>query len=195
MVTLDNSKKFLEISDVRVSYRKNDDSVHLTSSDPAFKQGFHLPLSKGTHTEKLLRGLLKSHDLVPTEEKNNLNALTIMAKLESGNPVEQSHLLAGQLTGFLGKVTVKERAKFENFLFTVFNYIKKADRSEITRVNLNSGVYCSLQSIFENKENFFDLIEATPAKTKDAYLKKLKAEGSKDMEFYEVCRNAFYPPG
>ena len=64
MARLAKNKKYLILDDVRLSHRPKDDSIHLSSTDEDFPEGFHLPLQKSTFVEEQLRGLLVQHGVI-----------------------------------------------------------------------------------------------------------------------------------
>lgn len=65
MSKIDDQKRYITLEDVRVSYKKKDDSIHLTSSDPDVAvDGFHMFLTKGTHSEVVLRKLLEDAGII-----------------------------------------------------------------------------------------------------------------------------------
>jgi len=64
-------EKFLKLDEVRVTYDKTNDSIHLTAKDADFDKGdqFHVVLNKGTETEKTLRKLLVKNEVIPESKK------------------------------------------------------------------------------------------------------------------------------
>lgn len=66
-------KKYITIEDVRVSYKKKDDSIHITSTDPDLAaDGFHMFVNKDTPTETILRRLLIEHEVITPELANSM---------------------------------------------------------------------------------------------------------------------------
>lgn len=65
-----HSQKYITLDDVRVSYDRKNDTIHLTSGDPDVQAGgFHLSLNRGTQTETTLRSLLTQENVI----KNKLS--------------------------------------------------------------------------------------------------------------------------
>lgn len=64
-------EKYLKLDEVRVTYDKTNDSIHLTAKDSDFDKGdqFHVVLNKGTHTEKTLRKLLVKNEVIPESKQ------------------------------------------------------------------------------------------------------------------------------
>lgn len=68
MAELSENKKYMSLEGFRVSYRKTDDTIHLTSTDDAFvTEGFHLTLKDGSKTEFALRKLLTENGIISEE--------------------------------------------------------------------------------------------------------------------------------
>lgn len=60
-----HSQKYITLDDVRVSYDRKNDTIHLTSGDPDVQAGgFHLSLNRGTQTETTLRSLLTQENVI-----------------------------------------------------------------------------------------------------------------------------------
>jgi len=65
MSSTHESKKYINLEDVRVSYSPKDDNIHITSGDPDVQAGgFHLSLNRGTQTETTLRQLLEEAGVI-----------------------------------------------------------------------------------------------------------------------------------
>jgi len=65
MSSTHESKKYINLEDVRVSYSPKDDNIHITSGDPDVQAGgFHLSLNRGTQTEITLRQLLEEAGVI-----------------------------------------------------------------------------------------------------------------------------------
>jgi hypothetical protein len=61
--------KFVNLEDVRVSYKPKDDTIHVTSGDSDIPNGsFYLTLNRGTPTEVALRQLLIKNGLIHVSE-------------------------------------------------------------------------------------------------------------------------------
>jgi Mrp family chromosome partitioning ATPase len=59
------SRKYVTLDDVRATYDRKNDTIHLTSGDPDVQAGgFHLSLNRGTQTEKTLRELLTDEGVI-----------------------------------------------------------------------------------------------------------------------------------
>jgi type II secretory pathway component PulF len=70
MVSPDPHGKYLNLEGVRVAYRRKDDTIHITSTDPDFQtSGFHISLVRGTPTERALRALLREHGMAVAKTK------------------------------------------------------------------------------------------------------------------------------
>lgn len=68
MADLSKNGKYLNLEGFRASYRADDDTIHLTSTDPDFPEGFHLTLKDGSPTERALRTLLIESNLIEFAE-------------------------------------------------------------------------------------------------------------------------------
>lgn len=65
MSKTDENKKYVTLENVRVSYLKKNDTIHITTTDPDVQAGgFHLTLNKGTQTEETLRDLLSEQGVI-----------------------------------------------------------------------------------------------------------------------------------
>lgn len=65
MSTTHSSRKYVTLEDVRATYDRKNDTIHLTSGDPDVQAGgFHLSLNRGTQTEKTLRELLTDEGVI-----------------------------------------------------------------------------------------------------------------------------------
>lgn len=64
---------YLTLEDVRISYDKKTDSIHLTSKDKDLPDGgFHLTLNKGREAEQALRSLLIDAGMAQSKEENDM---------------------------------------------------------------------------------------------------------------------------
>jgi DNA segregation ATPase FtsK/SpoIIIE-like protein len=82
MAELSENKKYMSLEGFRVSYRKSDDTIHLTSTDEAFvTEGFHLTLKDGSRTEFALRKLLTENDIISEDQ---------IEKWPSAEPIEET---------------------------------------------------------------------------------------------------------
>lgn len=62
--------RYVTLEDVRVSYKYQDDTIHITSSDPDIPNGtFYITLNRDTSTESALRELLTEHGLIRENPK------------------------------------------------------------------------------------------------------------------------------
>jgi hypothetical protein len=68
MANLATNKKYLNLDGVRVSYQPKDNTIHITSTDDDFPEGFHLTLTQGSPSEDKLRSLLTEHGLIRNTE-------------------------------------------------------------------------------------------------------------------------------
>lgn len=65
MSTTHPSRKYVTLEDVRATYDRKNDTIHLTSGDPDVQAGgFHISLNRGTQTEKTLRELLTDEGVI-----------------------------------------------------------------------------------------------------------------------------------
>ena len=65
MSTTHPSRKYVTLDDVRATYDRKNDTIHLTSGDPDVQAGgFHISLNRGTQTEKTLRELLTDEGVI-----------------------------------------------------------------------------------------------------------------------------------
>ena len=93
------SGKYLNLDEVRISYRPKDDSIHITSGDEDLAgSAFHLTLPQGSESEQILRELLLEQGLIrpvtesPLPEKLELELTRfspsneiVLGKTETGN--------------------------------------------------------------------------------------------------------------
>lgn len=67
------NKKYLNLDEVRISYRAKDDSIHITSLDDDLTgSAFHLTLNKNSESEQILRELLIEKGLIRLESSSPL---------------------------------------------------------------------------------------------------------------------------
>jgi hypothetical protein len=72
MVQKPEKGRYLQLEDVRVSYKAKEDTIHLTSSDSDIPNGsFFMTLKKDTPTEQALRTLLEKEGLIRSEKYKN----------------------------------------------------------------------------------------------------------------------------
>lgn len=72
MVQKPEKGRYLQLEDVRVSYKAKEDTIHLTSSDSDIPNGsFFMTLKQGTPTEQALRTLLEKEGLIRSDRYNN----------------------------------------------------------------------------------------------------------------------------
>ena len=65
MATQSDNKEYLNLDDVRLSYRQKDNTIHLFSTDPDVKHGrFYMMLDRNTPIEETARGLLESKGMI-----------------------------------------------------------------------------------------------------------------------------------
>lgn len=69
MVQKPEKGRYLQLEDVRVSYKAKEDTIHLTSSDSDIPNGsFFMTLKKDTPTEQALRALLEKEGLIRSDK-------------------------------------------------------------------------------------------------------------------------------
>jgi cellulose biosynthesis protein BcsQ len=108
MATSDFQKKFVNLEAVKISYRRKDDSIHLTSADPDVQAGgFHLTLGRGTQTEETLRDLLIEHGVIQSVTSSEVASL-----VQEASPLEHASTDLGKILvvaspkGGMGKTSV-----------------------------------------------------------------------------------------
>lgn len=82
------NKKYLNLSNVRVAYRPNDDTIHLTSTDRDLAgEAFRVTLKPGSDSDQILRQLLFEKGLI-NQELNTEGLLPKIAalKLDASSP-------------------------------------------------------------------------------------------------------------
>ena len=67
MAKISENGKYVTLDGVRVSYRKSDNTIHITSTDEDFEAGFHLTLNEGSSAERGLRQILIDNGIVEEE--------------------------------------------------------------------------------------------------------------------------------
>lgn len=111
MSNIAENKKYLNLDEVRISYKIKDDSIHITSSDEDLTgSAFHLTLNKNSESEQILRKLLIEKGLIRVEPISLLpssNPLTmnpqtpanefILGSTEEGNAIWDTSLHAHAL--------------------------------------------------------------------------------------------------
>lgn len=107
---------YLTLEDVRITYDKKTDSIHLTSKDPDLPEGgFHLTLSKGREAEQALRSFFinegmaqpKTEDTIPKQLEFSIEEQTLGLTLGKGvdeksvrwDPANYPHLFVSGAVG------------------------------------------------------------------------------------------------
>jgi hypothetical protein len=73
MSNVSMNKKYLNLNEIRISYKVKDDSIHITSDDEDLTgSGFHLTLGKNSESEQILRKLLIEKGLIRPAKPDTL---------------------------------------------------------------------------------------------------------------------------
>jgi hypothetical protein len=85
MAELSKNSKYITLEGFRASYRADDDTIHLTSNDPDFINGFHLTLKDGSPAEEDLRNILLNKGVI---SKNTVKQIPdkVFYPREAGDP-------------------------------------------------------------------------------------------------------------
>jgi DNA segregation ATPase FtsK/SpoIIIE-like protein len=86
MAKISRNKKYVNLEGFRVSYRTNDNTIHLTSTDPDFPQGFHLTLKDGSPSEEALRNILIENNIISQKEEKYIPSRAAFPINEDSDP-------------------------------------------------------------------------------------------------------------
>jgi hypothetical protein len=79
---------YLTLEDVRITYDKKTDSIHLTSKDKDLPDGgFHLTLNKGREAEQALRSLLINAGMAQDKEEDTIPKILPFSVQEQANGI------------------------------------------------------------------------------------------------------------
>ena len=181
---------YLTLEDVRISYDRKNDSIHLTSKDPELSNGFNLTLNGGRKAENALRELLERHGFLAQNPENNLPNfldakerpssskwnLIPLGKSDSGTLFWNTSLHPNALT-----VGVAGSGKTVLIDGMIEHCSKHKDKWEVHAFDISGIAFARL---FKENPGSFDVISTTLVDA-DTHIKYLRTEMKKRYAILE----------